>query len=409
MAGVVIVGAGHGGTQLAASLRDEGYTDEIDLVSADPDHPYHKPPLSKSFMKTEDAPLQPLRAEVYFAEKDIRLHLGQAVSGIDRVSRTVELADGGRLPYEALVLATGTEARRLALPGHDLAGVHVLRTAGDARALRRALPGAVNVVVIGGGFIGLEAAAMLAGRGLSVTVAELAPRLLGRSASVSVAHAVADELGTQGVRVLTGISVEAIEGEGRVSAVRLGGEVLPADLVIVGIGAAPVDGLAQAAGLAVENGIVVDATLATSDPHVFALGDCANFPEIHSGRRMRLESVQNATDQARALAATLAGRPAVYGALPWFWSDIGPLKLQIAGITNAANEAIETLDSAGRLKSVYHLSNGRLVAVETLNSGGEHMLARRLLNDSVTPPRDVLATGDVAQIKAAWQAKAFTV
>ncbi|MYM57547.1 NAD(P)/FAD-dependent oxidoreductase [Thalassovita mangrovi] len=403
MAGVVIIGAGHGGTQLAAGLRDEGYAGTIDLISADPDHPYHKPPLSKSFMKAEDAPLQPLRAPVFFADKDIRLHLGQTATGIDRAAKTVTLADGATLPYAALVLATGTEARRLTLPGHDLPGVHTLRTASDARALRGALPGVARVVVIGGGFIGLEAAAMLAGRGIAVTVAELAPRLLGRAASAEVAQAVAHELEALGVRVLTGVSVEAIEGEGRVAAVRLGTEVLAADLVIVGIGAVPVDGLARAADLTVENGVVVDAHLATSDPHIFALGDCASFPAPGNGRHMRLESVQNATDQARALAATLAGKPTAYGAVPWFWSDIGPMKLQIAGLIGAADEAITTHGADGRLKSVYHLAAGRLVAVETLNSAGEHMLARRLLTDGVTPPRDVLATGDAARIKAAWQ------
>jgi len=403
MAGVVIIGAGHGGTQLAASLREEGYTGTVDLVSADPDHPYHKPPLSKSFMKSEDAPLQPLRAGVFFTEKDIRLHLGATVTGIDRTARKVTLADGSALAYENLVLAIGTEARRLALPGSDLAGVFTLRTATDARALRSALPTAERVVVIGGGFIGLEAAAMLAGRGLVVTVAELAPRLLGRAASAEVAQAVADELAALGVRVLTGVSVEAIEGAGKVSAVRLGTEVLPADLVVVGIGAKPVDELARAAGLMVENGVVVDTHLATADPHIYAFGDCANFPEARSGQRMRLESVQNATDQARALGATLAGKPTAYRAVPWFWSDIGPMKLQIAGLIGAANEAVVTHGPDGRLKSIYHLAAGRLVAAETLNSAGEHMLARRLLTENVTPPRDILATGDVARIKAAWQ------
>lgn len=404
MAGVVIIGAGHGGTQLAASLREEGYGGPIDLVSADPDHPYHKPPLSKSFMKTPDAPLQPLRAEVFFADKDIRLHLGRAATGIDRAAQSVRFADGSTLSYEALVLATGTEARRLSLPGHDLAGVHTLRTAADARALRAALPEVARVVVIGGGFIGLEAAAMLAGRGIEVTVVELAPRLLGRAASPQVAEAVAAQLAELGVRVRTGASVEALEGDGTVAAVRLADETLPADLVIVGIGAVPVDDLARAAGLEIENGVKVDAGLRSSDPAIYALGDCAAFPQAGTGRRIRLESVQNATDQARALAATLAGKPVSYDAVPWFWSDIGPLKLQIAGLGDGADDVIATQGPDGKLKSVYHLAAGRLVQVETLNSAGEHMLARRLLAEGVTPPRDILASGDVARIKAAWQA-----
>ncbi len=403
MAGVVIIGAGHGGTQLAASLREAGFAGAIDLVSADPDHPYHKPPLSKSFMKTGDMPLQPLRADVYFAEKDISVHLGRVVTAIDRAGQTIVLDDGTRLGYGTLVLATGAEARRLALPGHDLAGVHTLRTASDARALRAALNGVKRVVVIGGGFIGLEAAAMLAGRGIAVTVLELAPRLLGRAASPAVAGAVAAQLGALGVEIRTNVMIEAIEGAGRVEAVRLTDGTLPADLVIVGIGAVPNVGLAQAAGLALDNGIVVDARLATSDPAIHAIGDCAAFPQCRVGRVMRLESVQNATDQARTLAATLTGAPADYTAVPWFWSDIGPLKLQIAGISEGADETLETRRSDGTLKSVYHLREGRLIAVETLNSAGEHMLARRLIAEAATPPREVLATGDVGRIKEAWQ------
>jgi 3-phenylpropionate/trans-cinnamate dioxygenase ferredoxin reductase subunit len=401
MAGVVIVGAGHGGTQLAASLREAGYAGTIDLVSAEPDLPYHKPPLSKSFMKTPDTALQLLRAEVSYAEKDIRLHLGHAITEIDRVGKRVTFDDGASLAYDKLVLATGAEARTLTLPGAELAGVFSLRTAADARALRAALPANGKVVVIGGGFIGLEAAAMLAGRGLDVTVAELAPRLLGRATSPVVAGAVADQLATIGVRVLTGVSVEGIEGDKRVRAVRLARETLPADLVIVGIGAIPVTGLAAAAGLALDNGISVDALLATSDPSIWAIGDCASFPR--GGRRLRLESVQNATDQARALAATLACTATPYNAVPWFWSDIGPMKLQIAGLSDGADETIETRDAGGMLKSVYHLADGRLVAVETINSNAEHMPVRRLLADGVTPPREVLASGDPARIKAALQ------
>lgn len=403
MAGVVIIGAGHGGAQLAASLREAGFAGAIDLVSADPDHPYHKPPLSKSFMKTADTPLQPLRAPVYFAEKDITLRLGRVATVIDRAARTVALDDGSRLDYDTLVLATGTRARRLTLPGSDLAGVHTLRTASDARALRDALTGVKRVAVIGGGFIGLEAAAMLAARGIAVTVLELAPRLLGRAASPAVAEAVAARLVELGVGVHTSAAVTALEGAGRVEAVRLADGRLAADLVIVGIGAVPVVDLAEAAGLAIDNGIVVDARLATADPAIFAIGDCSAFPQSLTGRRMRLESVQNATDQARALAATLTGTPSDYTALPWFWSDIGPLKLQIAGLAEGADESLETLGPDGRLKSVYHLRAGRLLAVETLNSPGEHMLARRLIAEDARLPREVLATGDAGRIKAAWQ------
>ena len=402
MAGVVIVGAGHAGAQLAASLREEGYAGPITLVSGEADLPYHKPPLSKSFMKAEDAPLQPLRAQVFFEAKGIDLLLGRTVTGIDRADRRVSLADGSHLDYAQLVLATGTSARKLAVPGATLAGVHTLRTAGDARRLRASLPQAGRVVVIGGGFIGLEAAAMLASRGLEVSVVELALRVLGRAVSPAIAEAVAQDLEGQGVQIRCGAGIDRLSGGDRVEAVHLAdGSVLAADLVIVGIGAVPETGLAEAAGLACDNGIVTDALLTTSDPLIHAIGDCVSYPQAQLRRRARLESVQNATDQARALARTLTGKPAAYDALPWFWSDIGPLKLQIAGLSHDADEDIVVRRDDGSLQSVWRLSRGSLVAVETVNSGAEHMLARRLISQGLTPERGVIASGDVAALKAA--------
>jgi NAD(P)H-nitrite reductase len=405
MAGIVIIGAGHGGTQLAVSLREEGYEGPITVISVDPDHPYHKPPLSKSFMKTPDAALQPLRAPQVFVDQDIDLRLGVRVEASDRASKRLTLSDGTICPYDKLVFATGTEARRLSVPGADLKGVFTLRTAEDARALRTALPEAAQVVVIGGGFIGLEAAAMLAGRGLSVSVVELAPRLLGRAASAEIASEVETILTGMGVQVRTGTELcDIVGGQGQVTGVRIADETLPADLVIVGIGALPVDDLARAAGLEIDNGIAVNAVLQSSDPEIYALGDCASFPDPESGERRRLESVQNATDQARALAKTLAGRVTPYAAVPWFWSDIGAMKLQIAGLLQGAENSIESRTPEGRLKSVYHLKAGRLVAVETINSAGEHMLARQMLAAGFTPEADLMRGGDPRQLKAAFVA-----
>ncbi|PTQ72005.1 NAD(P)/FAD-dependent oxidoreductase [Celeribacter persicus] len=405
MAGIVIIGAGHGGTQLAVSLREEGYEGPVTVISADPDHPYHKPPLSKSFMKTPDAALQPLRAPQVFADQDIDLRLGVRVETVDRANKRLTLSDGTSCSYDKLVLATGTEARKLTVPGGDLRGVFTLRTAEDARALRAALPEATQVVVIGGGFIGLEAAAMLAGRGLSVSVVELAPRLLGRAASAGIAFEVETILTGMGVQVRTGTELcDIVGGQGQVTGVRIADETLPADLVIVGIGALPVDDLARAAGLEIDNGIAVNAVLQSSDPEIYALGDCASFPDPESGERRRLESVQNATDQARALAKTLAGRVTPYAAVPWFWSDIGAMKLQIAGLLQGAENSIESRTPEGRLKSVYHLKAGRLVAVETINSAGEHMLARQMLAAGFTPEADLMRGGDPRQLKAAFVA-----
>lgn len=405
MAGIVIIGAGHGGVQLAASLRDEGFDGRIRLLSDEPVLPYHKPPLSKSFMKTEDTPLQHLRGESFYGQKDIGLERGCEVTAVERPEKRVICGDGRVFDYDTLALATGATARRLDLPGEALTGVHTLRTASDAVALRAALPGVRRVAVVGGGFIGLEAAAMLSARGVQVDVIELAPRLLNRVASEATANRVAAHLADAGVTLHLGQTVRAIAGRaGRVAGVQIADGTLPADLVLVGVGSVPNDALAKAAGLVVENGIVVDELLRTDDAAICAFGDCAAFPQVHLRRRLRLESVQNATDQARALAKTLTGTPTPYRAVPWFWSDIGDLKLQIAGLADAPDSLVETRSEGGELKSVYALKAGRLQVCETLNSPGEHMLARRMIANGVTPDAAILRSGNVEEIKAAYLA-----
>ena len=403
-AGIAIVGAGHAGTQLCASLREQGFDGAVTLVSAEPDLPYHRPPLSKSFMSSPDAALQHLRAESFFDDKRIDILLGEPVAAIDRPGRRLDLASGRALAFDTLVLATGTSARRLDLPGADLEGVVYLRTAGDARRMRSLLEDIGSAVVIGGGFIGLEAAAMLRRRGIGVTVLEVAPRLLGRAATAEMAAQIREGLERLGTRVICDARIERIEGRegrsGRVAAVRTAdGTAHAADLVVAGIGAAPITTLAEAADLATGNGVAVDAWLRTSVPGVFALGDCVSFPQAQTGQRMRLESVQNATDQARALARTLTGRQSAYDAVPWFWSDIGDMKLQIAGLSAGADEQVSRWEGDG-LQAVFHLTRGALAAVETLNQPGLHMLARRLIAAGITPPREVLRTGDMDALKA---------
>lgn len=400
MGGIVIIGAGHAGTQAAASLRECGYGGGLTLISADADLPYHKPPLSKSFMKSGDAPLQPLRGPSYFADNRIELRLGETAEAIDPASKTIRLAGGQALSYDKLVLALGTVARRLAIPGADLGGVVYLRTAEDARRMRARLGRVAAAVVVGGGFIGLEAAAMLAGRGIAVTVLEAAPEVLGRAVSAEMAVTVREALEETGVTVIRNAVVDRIEGDGGVvKAVQTGdGRRLAADLVIVGIGAEPVTGLAEAAGLAAENGIVVTAAMQTSDPDIFAIGDCVSFPQAQVGQRLRLESVQNATDQARAVAKALTGTPGRFEAVPWFWSDIGTMKLQIAGLNHGADRRLIWSGEHG-VRSVFHLRGDRLAAVETLNEPGLHMLARRLLATGTTPPEALMVAGDLAALK----------
>ncbi|WP_454289035.1 NAD(P)/FAD-dependent oxidoreductase [Rhizobium arsenicireducens] len=399
---IVIVGAGHAGTQLAASLREEGFAGRIVLISREAEAPYHKPPLSKSFMKDSEAPLQPLRGERFFHDHDIDLRLAVQVDEIDRAAKQVIMSDGGRLAYSKLVLAAGASARRLTVPGADQTGLFHLRTAQDARKMRSAMPRHGRVVVIGGGFIGLEAAAMLRARGSAVEVVELAPRLLGRAVSATTAEAIAEDLALQGVVVRCGIGVDRILGDGKVSGVLLeDGTELPADMVVVGIGAVPEDDLARRSGLGCDGGIETDGLLVTSDPSIFAIGDCAAFHQARLNARTRVESVQNANDQARALARTLTGNPTVYDAVPWFWSDIGALKLQIAGLAVTADEDIAVFSADGSLRSVWRLAGGRLVAVETLNDPGAHMLGRRLLAGGVTPDRAAMEAGDRAALKSA--------
>ncbi|NVK30815.1 MAG: FAD-dependent oxidoreductase [Gammaproteobacteria bacterium] len=405
MVSTVIIGAGHAGAQMAGALRDAGYESAIYLISADPDWPYHKPPLSKSYMKAPDAPLQPLRAEAYFEQKNIDFRLGVMVTQIDTVANAVQLDDGTRLTYEHLVIATGTVARQLSVEGHDLAGVYTLRTAKDARKIRDALPDVKRAVIIGGGFIGLEGAAMLRGIGVEVDVVELAPRLLGRAVSEPLSQAVADYLSSEGVNLHLGVSLSSIEGvDGKVRAVNLGDQTLEADLVLVGVGALPVTELAEQAGLALDNGIKVDTLLRSSVPNVYAIGDCASFPFM-GHTQFRLESVQNATDQARALAKTLTGEDTPYMATPWFWSDIGAAKIQIVGLALQSDNEVVNRGDDGAVKSVYRFDGDSLVAVETINAGPEHMLARRILADGVQLDKSVYASGDPKVIKTAMAAQ----
>jgi 3-phenylpropionate/trans-cinnamate dioxygenase ferredoxin reductase subunit len=382
MQSVVILGAGHAGFQCAAALRQQGFTGDVSQVSEEGRLPYQRPPLSKGYLlgKTCAADLA-FRAESFFSEH--RLNLVSALAnGIDRQGRRVTLDNGESLRYDHLVIATGSRPRALPVPGADLAGVLSLQTLDDADRLLAALAGCTKVVVIGAGFIGLEFAASARLLGHPVTVLDIAERPMARVLSPECAAAFTQAHRSSDTELLFRKSVERLEGQGgRVtSVITTSGERIPADLVLVGIGAAPRVELAVQAGLPVDNGIVVDTMLRTADPQVSAIGDVASFPSRNGDRRVRLESVQNATDQARAVAARLAGNaPAPYQAVPWFWSDQGDLKLQIAGLRGDDDERVVIGDATAGDFSVLCISDGVLHAVESVNRPGDHMLARRLL------------------------------
>jgi 3-phenylpropionate/trans-cinnamate dioxygenase ferredoxin reductase subunit len=382
-AGVVIGGAGQAGFQVAFSLRELGYAGAITMVGDEPHLPYQRPPLSKAYlMGAMDEGRLALRAERLYAEKRIDVRTGARLAALDRNQRKAVLEDGSVLPYGHFVFALGARNRALAVPGSDLAGVHYLRTLGDAQALKAAFGSIRNVVVIGAGFIGLEFAAVAAKHGLKVTVIEVADRPMARALSPQMGAVFTREHERSGVRFLFGEQVLSLAGEGgRVQGVATAAHgIVPAELVLVGIGVLPNAEIAGDAGLEVRNGIVVDAHLATADPAVSAIGDCAAHPNVHGGGQLlRLESVQNAIDQGKCVAARITGQPAPYQSVPWFWSDQGALKLQIAGLTQGFDRAVLRGDPAGTSFSVFCYRGGQLLGVESVNRAGEHMAARKLL------------------------------
>lgn len=380
-AGIVIIGAGQAGYQLASSLRDAKYDGRILLIGDELEPPYQRPPLSKAFLSgTVEADAVTFQQPEHYLSRNIELFLGTRVTHIDRATRHVHTENGDSIAYDRLVLATGAANR--ALPGSEgLEGVFGIRTLADARAIRERMVKARRVVVVGGGFLGLEFAAVARGKGIDVTVVEAADRLMARAISPIISEAFRQHHLSLGVdlRLATGVTKLHSE-QGTVTGVELSdGTILPADLVVISIGVIPNVGLARDAGLACENGIVIDANLTTSDPAIFSLGDCAVYPSRFAHVPSRLESIQNAVDQARHLALALTNGAAAYDAVPWFWSDQGGAKLQIAGLGQAVTQTVVRGDREGLKFSVYCFRDDRLVAVESINRPADHMGARKLL------------------------------
>lgn len=378
---IVIAGGGQAGFQVAASLRQDGYAGRITMVGDEPGVPYQRPPLSKAYLLGKvGAHALRFRPPEYFEEHRIdRLH--DRIAAIDRAARHVQLASGTSLPYDHLVIATGARNRVPALPGIELDGVFGLRTLADADALSPRLATVRHAVVLGAGFIGLEFAAVAAARGVSVHVLELGSRPMARAISEQMSAVFTAAHRSWGVTLDLGCGLQRILGQdGKVTGVQTSdGRHLPADLLVYGIGVLPNDELAVGAGLDVRDGVRVDAQLRTSDPDISAIGDVASFASPYAERPLRLESVQNAIDQAKCVAARLLGRPTAYEALPWFWTDQGELKLQIAGISEGHDETVLLGSADSRQLSVLCFRAGRLIAVESANRPIDHMASRKIL------------------------------
>ncbi len=377
MAGVVVIGAGQAAASLIARLRKEGCEAPITLIGDEAVPPYQRPPLSKKYLLGEMA-LERLylRPRSWYDEAGVTLRLGTRVTAIDRAAARV-VTDAGQIDYDTLVLATGSVPR--ALPreiGGALNGVHLVRNLADVDAMAPGIRSGARALIVGGGYIGLEAAAVAAARGMAVTLVEMAPRILSRVAAPETADYFRALHARHGVDIREGVGLERLLGEGRVTGARLGdGSEIAADMVIVGIGIRPDTALAEAAGLAVDNGIAVDAEGRTSDPAIWAAGDCASFP--HGDSRLRLESVPNAIDMAEAVAANIMGAATPYLPKPWFWSDQYDVKLQIAGL-GAGYDRVVTRAS-GQAFSVWYYKGDRLIAVDAMNDPRAYMVGKRLI------------------------------
>ena len=379
----VIVGAGQAGGWAAATLRAEGFGGRVVVVGAESYPPHERPPLSKGVL-AGDAGIEKtfLRPPAFYDEKRIELRLGTRVDGIDLRDQRLRLAGGDVLPYDALLLATGARVRRLDIPGHDLAGVHYLRTIDDMLAIRARLGPGVHAAVVGGGYIGLEVAATARKRGCHVTILEMQDVAMPRVVAPEIGRFYVEVHRSHGADVRLGVRVARLEGKGRVErVVAVDGTTVAADLVVIGVGILPDADLAAAAGLTVENGIVVDEFARTSDPRVFAAGDVANAWNPALGRRVRLESWQNAQNQAIAAAKAMVGKPVAYGEVPWFWSDQYDLNLQMVGLAESW-DALVLRGSMGQGPfTAFYMKQGAVVAANAVNNARDIRFARKWIGE----------------------------
>ena len=395
MTHIVVIGAGQAGASLVAKLRNSGFDGQVTLIGEEKAPPYQRPPLSKAYLLGEmELERLFLRPESFYAENDIALRLDTRVDAIDPAAKTVSIG-GEALNYDMLALTTGSTPRRLpAAIGGALAGVHVVRGLDDVDAMEPEFAEGRRVLIVGGGYIGLEAAAVAAKKGLDVTLVEMADRILQRVAAPETSNYFRDLHGQHGVRILEGVGLDHLTGETRVTGAKLtDGTELAVDFVVVGVGIAPGTALAEAAGLELDNGIRTDARGRTSDPSIFAAGDCASFP--YRGSRIRLESVPNAIDQAEVVARNMMGEDVEYVAKPWFWSDQYDVKLQIAGL-NAGYDTVVTRpgDRDGSV-SFWYYKGDELLAVDAANDPRAYMIGKRLIEGGKSPDRASVADTSV--------------
>ena len=385
MSGIVVIGAGQAAGQAAASLRQEGYEGEITIIGDETQAPYQRPPLSKAYLSGEvglDRVL--VRPENFYADKGINLQTGVRVESINRADKTIATSTGSTLSYDKLLIATGSRPRILNIQGSDLEGLHYLRTVDDVDGIRTAMEAAKNVCIVGGGYIGLEVAAGAKKAGHNVTVLEMEDRILQRVTTAEMSEFYHALHTGRGVDIRVNTMVSGFAGEnGRVTSVLCGDESIPADLVIVGIGIIPNVELAEAAGLTCDNGIVVNDHCQTSDPDIYAAGDCTNHPNPILDRRLRLESVPNAMEQARTACSNMLGGDKTYAAVPWFWSDQYELKLQMVGFSADGDQSVLRGDKASNEFAVFYLKDGNVVAVDAVNSPKEFMVAKQLYGKAV--------------------------
>ncbi|HLH45002.1 MAG TPA: FAD-dependent oxidoreductase [Bryobacteraceae bacterium] len=403
--GVVIAGGGQAGFQTAFSLRAEGYEGPITLICEEPHAPYQRPPLSKAFLAGKQSEAQVLlRPEGFYRDRNIRLLRGERVAAIETFEHRARLASGAAIRYDALVLATGASNRALAAPGGHRDGVCYLRTLDEAIEIKQRMEQAQRVLVIGGGFIGLEIAASARALKKEVTVVETQPRLMARVTAPVVSEFLRRCHESQGIEVLVNARVREIRAKGgrACEAVLEDGAAREADLAVAGIGVEPRTELAEAAGLGVSNGIAVDEFLRTADRRIYAIGDCAEYPSALAGSRVRLESVQNAVDQAACVAKGIAGKPEPYRATPWFWSDQFDIRLQMAGLAAGYDRMVLRGRPENGKFSVFYFRGGALCAVDSINRPADHLAARRLITAGafVTPEQAADESMDLKTLAA---------